>query len=268
MKTQCIYFSLWLPLMGCLNSSPPSVSTEENPEIELEWETSEDGGCSDSWVYRYALYGIVDVTDTPLGMGDDSASVGGLAADELVIRFADNDGSPAVGQAIITDYHITQHFTIVMNMLGELSIETDLVAHTSDECGVASGTFDSHSIEWDVCEYGTGYGTTSWTPDQGAVGAGCLREYHVTGAITCEDDSLAGGCSDGWLEDGPNVQDYSYQQPLLAFEFTGDNLENFTMSGIQYGTEIPTYSNNRTWLTLQGRLVSATLEPTPDCLCK
>ena len=133
---------------------------------------------------------------------------------------------------------------------------------------MASGSFNGTEIVWNDCSPGQNYGSPSWTPDQGAFGSGCLTDYHVTGAITCVDDSLAGGCSDGWLNDGPNHQDYIYNQPLLDFVFETEDLEIFTMTGAQYGTEVPTYSNNRTWLSLEGRLISRSLEPTPDCLCE
>ena len=46
--------------------------------------------------------------------------------------------------------------------------------------------------------------------------------------------------------------DYTYNQPLLNFEFDSPELERFTMRGSDLGTEMPTFTNNRTWLSLKG----------------
>ena len=54
---------------------------------------------------------------------------------------------------------------------------------------------------------------------------------------------------------------------MLRFDFDSTDLERFTMTAGLVGTEVPTYTNNRTWLTLEGTLKSMSLEPTPDCLC-
>ena len=70
--------------------------------------------------------------------------------------------------------------------------------------------------------------------------------------IECVDDSLIVSCSDGWLDEGENVFDYAYNQPMLDLRFDDDRLERFTMVGADYGAEVPTYSNNRTWLSLTG----------------
>ena len=62
-------------------------------------------------------------------------------------------------------------------------------------------------------------------------------------------------------------QDYQYNQPLLNFKFDSEDLSHFVMKGSEYGTEVPTYATNRSWLTLEGTLIDSRLEPTPDCLC-
>jgi hypothetical protein len=112
------------------------------------------------------------------------------------------------------------------------------------------------------------HGTNEWSPDEGASGAGCVNDYRVEGEVDCVDDSALASCEDGWLNDGMNTLDYVYNQPMLSLKFDSNELERFTMQGGEYGAELPTYTNNRTWLSLQGELKSMVLEPTPVCLCE
>ena len=37
--------------------------------------------------------------------------------------------------------------------------------------------------------------------------------------------------------------------------------------GGEVGVEVPTYTNNRTWMSLEGELKSMELQPIPACLC-
>ena len=85
--------------------------------------------------------------------------------------------------------------------------------------------------------------------------------------MDCVDDALLASCEDGWLDEGSNELDYIYNQPMLSLDFDDVGLEHFTMQGLDYGTELLTYTNNRTWLALDGHLKSMSLEPTPECLC-
>ena len=85
--------------------------------------------------------------------------------------------------------------------------------------------------------------------------------------VECVDNSWLASCEDGWLLEGENTLDFTYNQPLLELEFDTPELERFTMEGSDYGTELPTNTNNRTWLRLVGQLKSIALEETPDCLC-
>ena len=96
---------------------------------------------------------------------------------------------------------------------------------------------------------------------------GCVSNYHVEGTIECVDESWIVSCENGWLDEGVNQQDYTYNQPLLDFQFDTPDLQSFTMVGDLYGTELPTYTNNRTWLILNGTLKSMELQETPECLC-
>ena len=79
---------------------------------------------------------------------------------------------------------------------------------------MASGSLDGDPIVWDSCQYGSEYGTTSWDPDDGSYGAGCIRDYLVEGTVVCEDNSWLASCSDGWLEEGANELYYTYSQPM------------------------------------------------------
>ena len=270
-------FPLFL-LVGCASQTMSGDSqlmpAESQPEpegvvteIESEWEIDEEGGCPDSWVLTYGIDGRIDITNTPLNIGNADALVGGLDSDEIVLRIADDNGVPDVGQILVTSFKLLQDFDVSVNLLGEIFIITELMTSSADECGVASGQLDGDVIYWDECYYGPEHGSTSWSPDEGAYGTGCLRDYHVDGVVECVDGSLVASCEDGWLNEGINNLDYVHDQPLLDFEFDSRDLESFIMRGSSYGTELPTFTNNRTWLTLYGELKSMTLEPTPDCLC-
>jgi len=257
-----------LALAGCAGA----VSTDADivvdvEETETEWEADGEGGCPDSWVLTYSIAGRVDITDTPLDIGNADALVGGAAGDEVVIRIADDGGKPAEGQALMTRFSLLQDFSVSVDMIGEIRINSYLLSESEDECGVASGQIGGDTLRWDECVYLGQHGSPSWSPDQGAAGAGCVTDYHVEGTIECVDESWIVSCENGWLDEGVNQQDYTYNQPLLDFQFDSPDLQSFTMIGDLYGTELPTYTNNRTWLILDGTLKSMELQETPECLC-
>ena len=257
-----------LVLHGCTAepTTEPAGPADDAP-IENDWESEEDGGCADTWVLTYSIRGQVDITDTPLNIGNADAQVGGLETDEIVLRLADDGGAPADGQVLLTEFELLQDFQVSVNLLGEIAIITDLLSLAVDECGLSSGELSGSTLTWDECSFGAEHGTTSWSPDDGAYGPGCISDYQVTGTVDCVDDALLASCSDGWLDEGVNVLDYVYNQPMLRLDFDSPGLERFTMIGTDYGTELPTFTNNRTWLSLEGELKSMTLEPTPECLC-
>ena len=263
------WFGLWCVVsMGCTaETGTVSTGPESDLDIENDWDAAEEGGCADSWVLTYAIEGRIDITHTPLNIGNADALVGGLDTDEIVLRLADDDGVPADGQVLITDFELLQDFQVSVNMWGEIAIITDLLSSASDECGLASGQLDGSMMIWDECSFGAEYGTTSWSPDESAYGPGCISDHRVEGIVECLDDSVLASCEDGWLDEGENRLNYVYNQPMLDFEFDGSDLESFSMTGLEYGTELPTFTNNRTWLSLVGDLKSMSLEPTPDCLC-
>jgi len=167
----------------------------------------------------------------------------------------------------MTSFDLLQDFTVSVNMLGEIVIITDLHMTSSNECGIAIGNRTDSTIRWDDCDFGNEHGTTNWDPEDGAYGAGCIQDYKVEGLVECVDESLLASCEDGWLDEGENNFSYTYNQPMLSLEFDSNELESFTMKGAQYGAEMPTNTNNRIWMTLEGNLKSKSLEPTPDCLC-
>ncbi len=251
------------------SSEDPVASEDTEDDTEEEEQEVQEDGCPDSWVLTYGLLGRVDITDTPLDIGNAEALVGGLESDELVLRLPDDDGVPGAGEVQLISLELLQDFEVSINLLGlgEIAIETYLMSTAADECGVALGDFQGASIEWDECVFGPRHGTNSWSPDEGADGAGCINDYRVEGVVECLDDSALASCADGWLEDGENALDYVYNQPMLDFEFDSADLQTFTMTAGAVGAELPTYTNNRTWLSLEGELKSMSLEPTPDCLC-
>jgi len=246
-----------------VDESDESVEdAEEEPEEEVE-----EGDCGSSWVLTYGITGRIDITNTPLGIGNAFADVGGLATDELVLRIPDDGGKPAEGPVVLTSMDLVQDFNVSVELGGEIAIESYLTTGASDQCGVSTGVLNGSSIEWDQCTYGTKHGTNEWSPDEGSTGPGCMQDYKIEGVVECIDDSLLVTCGAGWLDEGVNELDCTYNQPMLGLAFDSAELESFTMSGGDVGVEVPTYTNNRTWMSLEGELKSMTLEPTPACLC-
>ena len=254
-------------LMGCsTQSNEPEQEIADEEALEEGW-ADEESNCPKSWVLTYALDGVLDVSHTPMDMGNGSAIIGGTEEDELIIRIADDNGVPGDGRVLLTSFNLHQYISISIDMFGEYTISSDLFSQVHNECGSAVGILESNELKWAECTYGENHGSTAWTPEEGAAGLGCINNYHVQGNIECIDETPLGTCADGWLEDGTNLQDYVYNQPLLNLEFTTDDLSHFVMHGNEYGVEIPTYSNNRTWLSLEGTLKDSRLEDTPSCLC-
>ena len=254
--------------IGCAaQTNPDPAGPEDDLDISYEWSVDENGACPDSWLLTYSFTGLIEITDTPFGMGDTSAVVGGNDLDEIVIRVADNNGSPAGGQVLMTSFGLLQDFGVTVDILGDFTVITDLESIAYDECGLASGYLDGTELIWDDCGFGAEHGSPSWTPDEGAYGAGCVGDYRVEGIVECIDESLVASCEDAWFNEGINEMDYTYNQPLLDFEFDSPALERFTMQGSDLGAEMPTFTNNRTWLSLEGHLISQELTTTPDCLC-
>ena len=77
---------------GTTNRREQAAHRMRQQQTEGNKEQTEEGGCPDSWVLTYSLDGRIDITDTPLNIGNADAQVGGLESDELVIRVADDDG--------------------------------------------------------------------------------------------------------------------------------------------------------------------------------
>ena len=243
-----------------------SDDSEDEPEDEPEEEV-EEGDCGSSWVLTYGLTGRIDVTNTPLGIGNAYADVGGLETDELVLRIPDDGGKPAEGPVVLTSMELLQDFKISVDFTGEISIESYLSTGVSDQCGAATGVLTGSNIEWDQCTFGDKHETNEWSPDEGATGPGCMQDYTIEGVIECIDNSLLVTCGAGWLDDGVNELDCTYNQPMLDLVFDSVDLESFTMTAGEVGVEVPTYTNNRTWMSLEGVLKSMELKPIPACLC-
>ena len=201
-------------------------------------------------------------------MGNASVAVGGGEEDELVIRVSDDAGAPASGVVLLHSFQLQQDFSVSVDMLAAFTVVSSLLSRVDSPCGSALGALEGSTVQWGRCTFGENHGAPAWSPDDGASGQGCLADYHVTGNIECIDDSAIVDCSNGWLEPGDNPQDYIYAQPFLPLVFDSEALTSFTMKGAEYGTELPTYANNRTWLTLEGTLKSKELVNTPDCLCE
>ena len=85
--------------------------------------------------------------------------------------------------------------------------------------------------------------------------------------MRCTDDSITLDCSAGGLVEGDNPLAAVHNQPLKSFEFNSD-YSRFEMEGPDgLGVEVPSESDSRTWLMLEGELVDMVRVVTPECLC-
>ena len=101
---------LSVALLGCAPQESSTADSNTDTPIETDWsqgneesendtesssdsqdaEEPEEDRCPDSWLLTYALNGRVDITHTPLNIGNADALVGGLDTDELVLRIPDD----------------------------------------------------------------------------------------------------------------------------------------------------------------------------------
>lgn len=230
------------------------------------------GACIPAWDVTYAVTGTFMITGTTLGLGDAENAIG---PGSLTLRFLDVGGVPDDGVAALVSYDMPIAFT--QDTAG-LEVATDVKAKAGAPggCGVASGVLSGDTLAWDECTYDAtnGDSPTSWTPDASASGPGCVAGYNSAGTVTCTDGSAVANCSQGNLQDGVNMVDDTWSQPLNDFVLSAD-LASFSMRDEgapsyqeqapppEGGVETPNRSPSYTWFNLDGTEVSRA----PSCFC-
>lgn len=239
------------------DGGPNGAGGAPNPDDEDEL----DPDCP-TRVVTYALSGVFEITNTPLGgAGDGTKNVG---PGKIQLRFINKKKGPA--EVRVLSYEMKQQFTVSPPLT---SVRTDVQVQAGpDICGLAQGHLEEHVVQWAECDYGPAppHGETKWGSENIVGGPGCLNGYHSTGLIECSGI----GCGASGV-DFPINQDETYAQPLNWFEFNED-LSQFTMTGAgapainkdRPGVELPSVQPSRTWLALTGTELESSCEPLPS----
>ena len=192
-----------------------------------------------SWQIEYALNANLTLSETPMGEGDGTYTIG---PGKVVLRFENRNGEP-VGAVQMISYAMRENFTIKSHTLfWKTTVVTD--SHTDatpDACAVAAqGALDpgSRSIRWR-------------TP---------VRGYRTDGTVTCS-GSLCGKfgappAGEMQLHIGPSNVQFS------PFVF-GPDMKTFTMASTHVSkTSMPKQSAA---VTLAGRETKRACVPVPPC---
>jgi hypothetical protein len=209
----------------------------------------------------YALGGYFQITETPLGFGDEESPIG---PGTLVLEVSSVAGEPAEGSARVKCFEMDQRMSVQ-------GIHTAVRASFANPSS-ATGTITGGELRFDLCDYDAsrGLSSTSWTLAATATGPGCLVEYASRGAVFCATSAF---CGAGGLVYGSNPQDDVWTQPFNAITFQ-DGWDAVAMGGAEQlvvdgalvdscksspcpaevAVEIPNDNPSRTWLSFTGTL--------------
>ena len=89
-----------LAVTGCaVPVEKPPAGPEDDVEVVSEWEPDEEGGCPDSWVLVYSLKGRIDITHTPLNIGNADAEAGPITPVYSTARAAGRHAAAPIGSS-------------------------------------------------------------------------------------------------------------------------------------------------------------------------
>ena len=189
---------------------------------------TETGACDDGvWMVTYDLRGSqFEIRDVPL-VGSQTTEI---SEGRMVIRFGDDNGDLATGEAAITEYLAELDFDVS-------GVVTDVTTESGpDECGKAKGEMNDGRIAWSTL----------------------LEDYRSHGTVTCNGGAIV--CGAAQLPQGePVEQDLTHDQELNTFTF--DSEGNFDMDWVQ----VPSDEVGTTWIRYQGAEVSRECVATPSC---
>ena len=190
--------------------------------------TSTSEACADGvWLVTYDLRGSqFEIRDVPL-VGSQTTEI---SEGHLVIKFGDDNGSLAAGEAAITEYRAELDFDVS-------GVVTDVTTESGpDECGKAKGDMGDGRITWSTF----------------------LEDYRSHGTVTCNGGAIV--CGAAQLPQGePVEQDLTHDQELNTFTF--DSQGNFDMDWVQ----VPSDEVGTTWIRYQGSEVSRECVAAPSC---
>ena len=198
------------------------------------------------WNVTYDLTGShFEISGTIGGLGDqrntcqepyDAGDT--IGPGTLVLRFGDDGGNPAEGDAAILSYEMDTYFVVETENI--ITVTTDIEVSAGPElCGVANGALKGSVI--------------TWTP-------ALMRDYRSRGNVHC--DGSASFCQGGGLEPGDNAEESNIDLALHDFVFS-NGLSTFEMEA----TEIPGNASSTTTLYWTGTEIRRELVDAPACDC-
>lgn len=253
------------------------------------WDTStcdapEPGTC----MVLYDLNSTFQVTDTPLGLGDNvTSNLNG----QLVLEFTDDGNGNIVDGPVgvlhywvLSDFQVGGVVTVTTRVHGfsptcngesnpTWRLDTDpgfpaVCAYTGNTTPVATGVLDQAggTIGWDTCNPASQYwgttltGANSYNAAAISSGPGCLSGFVSSGNIFCSGSA----CSLGGLQSGDNPQFFNWVQPLIngpggsgdnSLGISGDLQTVTTPTGAPGGFQsfnVPNEAQSRTWVSWTG----------------
>lgn len=240
---------------------------------------------SETCTIAYDLDATVQVTDSILGIGDETIS--GLRG-SLVLEYTEDD------RGHVTDgpVRMLHYWTFEKLRMGNLITVSTTVHLFAPRCNgiespawrspedetfpsscrydgkaapVAFGTLslEKNVVEWAQCGAAEDYGAEdrdAYTPSDESTGRGCLTDLHAVGMVRC-DGRLA--CKMGGLEPGDNPQRYVWTQPMIVpgrpgsgFLEISDDLATIrtplASEGAYQSYNLPNHSPSRSWLSWRG----------------
>ena len=192
-----------------------------------------------SWQIEYALAAKLALTETPMGEGDGSYTIG---PGTVVLRYEDRNGAPG-GAVQMLSYAMRESFVVKSKTLfwSTTVVTKTNTAATPDQCGIAArGALDpaTRNIRWK-------------TP---------IRGYHTDGTLTCAGSMCGkfGAPPRGEMQLHIGPSDVPFGPFVLA-----PDMKTFTMGWTHVSkTSMPKQSAA---VTIGGRETKRVCVPVPPC---
>lgn len=270
------------PVVRCGDGVCEEDETADNCAIDCDAAYDDGNTCT----AVYVLEATMDIRDTPGERGD--AINGGLAG-QLALRYrqhSEDPESPADGGRVEVLHYFVRNEMNVEPMSG-LVIDTKVNGFTPTCNGItdlpdkieipetcafddvrdseakATGVYasDDGEVVWQRCVAPAAYYDLRvrnsakellFTPDDSSEGPGCLNNYRSQGNVNCNGNL----CSLGGLNQGDNIQNDTWNQPLEKFTLTSDGTE----VGLS-ATRVPNREDGNTFVSFTGTRSSIDCEP-------
>lgn len=199
--------------------------------------TGDDAPPCNAWNVEYVLNATARISDTMMGGGDGTWTIGPGRA---VVRFENRNGAPG-GNAKLLEYRMNEHFAVHASaVVAKAVVTADTVTTTTpNPCGVsAEGTLTGATLKW----------------------KGPWRGMHSDGTLTCE-GGLCGkfGCPPAGTS---AVHVAPHDADFKSFDYSDDR-KTFTMrESVVSRQQSPSQTSH---VTLAGREVKRTCVVAKAC---